>query len=279
MEKYRPIFAENKIKDHLDKVYEACKNGYSISIPRMFEAAIHTKKYAKLLQNKFLYIAKHIDKSKFSTTISLLRYLDSEFETYNILFKFDSIEPQEEAHLCGITEMVTEGKNKTIIVFCNNAFKRNFLKADNTLFQSFYELISHELVHRGQYLLRSYKISYKIMQKILKDKSDIENNSSLSDEQKETLKTRKYLSNRYELMSYANQIVEELRFNGFDNKKIVDVCKSFELPSEYSNGASMYDDFFDKDEKKDLLILKQLFKYMYQYITGIEKHNYLFEGE
>lgn len=279
MEKYQPIFAENKIKDHLDKVYEACKNGCSISIPRMFEAVIHTKKYAKLLQNKFLYIAKHIDKSKFSTTISLLRYLDSEFETYNILFKFDSIEPQEEAHLCGITEMVTEGKNKTIIVFCNNAFKGNLLKADNTLFQSFYELISHELVHRGQYLLRSYKISYKIMQKILKDKSDIENNSSLSDEQKETLKTRKYLSNRYELMSYANQIVEELRFNGFDNKKIIDICKSLELPSEYSNGASMYDDFFDKDEKKDLLILKQLFKYMYQYITGIEKHNYLFEGE
>jgi hypothetical protein len=273
---YKPYFVHNDpIKEHLKRIEEATKQVSTISTPHLFEAVIRTEKYAKLLQIEFIRISNLFKYSNIDSTVPLLRKLDSMFDSYLVKFKFVSIEPEEKEQICGIIDMGTNGENKYITVFCNKNFRSKFLNQDEELFQTFYDLITHELVHRGQFLLRSYKASLDMMNRKIKVDNKITNNNFLSDMDKDRLKVKNYLSMIEEIMAYANQIIEELRFHGLTNKEIIEKIKGLKIDSNLSAGIKMYNDYFSLADKDDLKIIKRLFKYMYQYVVGEEKHSFI----
>lgn len=273
---YKPYFVyKDPIKQHLKRIEEATKQYCTISIPHLFEAVIRTEKYAKLLQQEFIRISNLFNYSNFDTTTSLMRFLDKQFDKYLIRFRFDSTSPEQEEQKCGITEMIISGEDKYINIKCNNNFRKNFLNQNEKLFNTFYELICHELVHRGQLLLKRYKDSVIMMNKRLRDDLKIKSNDDLSEEEKTLLLYKRYLSDVNEIMAYANQIVEELRFKGLSDKNIIQLIKGFKIPSEYSSGAKMYNDYFSITDKNDYKILKKLYSYIYGYVTGEEKHGFI----
>lgn len=273
---YKPYFVRNDpIKKHLEMIYEATRNMCYISIPRMFEVSIRTERYGRLLQKEFIRISNLFKYSDFDTTISLMRFLDLQFEKYLIKFKFDSIVPDQEEQKCGITKMEISGKDKVIYIKCNTAFRKNFLSQNKELFNTFYDLICHELVHRGQLLLRRYKDSIIQMNKRSREELKIKTNDGLSEEEKTVLLYKRYLSDINEIMAYANQIVEELRFKGLSDKEIIQLIKGFKIPGDYSSGAKMYNDYFSVTNKDDYKVLKKLFTYIYGYVTGEEKHEFI----
>lgn len=269
---YKPYFVErDPTKKHIQKIMEAYENGImTISIPGLCESVIRTERYARLLENEFIKSYKLVEHNL--TIIQLLKKLNMIFENYLIRFSFNAEDPEEKEEFCGISNMGTDGKTKTIIVFCNNNFDISFYKQDKELFQTFFELISHELVHRGQFLLRTYEISFEIYNKNLKKLNNINSEPNLTAKERKRLLMREYLSKPEEIMAYANQILEELRFRGFNNKQIIEKLKSLKIDSNLSAGIKMYNDYFSIANKDDLMIIRRLFRYIYEYITGKEKH-------
>lgn len=268
---YKPRFVRHDpTKDHIRRIIEATRNYMTISIPKMCEAVIRTDKYAKLLENELIQSSKSIEKNL--TILQLLKKLNNVFEIYLIKFSFNAEDPKEKEEFCGISRMSLDGKTKIIVVYCNNNFDINFYKQDKTLFQTFFELIAHELSHRGQILLRSYKASLEIYNRDIKKDSKILSNINLDADEKERLLMREHLSRSEEIMAYANQILEELRFQGLNSKQIIEKLKSLKIDSGLSSGMDMYNKYFSISNKDDLVVIKRLFRYIYEYITGKEKH-------
>lgn len=266
---YKPRFVHrDPTKDHIKRIIDATRNYRTISIPGLCEAVIRTDKYARLLKDEFIKSYKLVDKNL--TITQLLKKLNIVFETYSVKFLFNAEDPKNKEEFCGISDMGINGK--IILIYCNNNFDINFYKQDAELFQTFYELILHELAHRGQILLRSYEVSFELYNKDIKNINKIFLDKSLTEKEKKRLLMRRYLSKPEEIMAYANQILEELRFQGLSNKQIIENLKSLKIKPDLSAGMKMYNDYFSISNKDDLVVIRRLFKYIYEYITGKEKH-------
>lgn len=201
-----------------------------------------------MLTNWFQHVIESIKNKTFGESRELTKYLNYFFEEYYIQFSFIGFD--EDSDGSGITKMQTGNKSYTTIVRCNQDFRSNIKTNSQILVQTFYELITHELTHRGQFLLNELNI--------FNDKKNI----------KDKLGWKNYLSQKYELMAYANQAIEELRFEGHSNNDILVMIKSFNFRDSKSTTIKNYMETFDKKVSSDLKILKQLFKYMYEYLMG-----------
>ena len=63
-------------------------------------------------------------------------------------------------------------------------------------------------------------------------------------------------------MAYANMIIEELRFNGYNNKEIIDGIKYDKFGIEDSEFLELYKRNFVSNRK----IIDKLYKYIYAYL-------------
>ena len=81
-----------------------------------------------------------------------------------------------------------------------------------------------------------------------------------------------YLANKREIMSYANQSVEEFRFLGYTNKQIKDKIKSFNCKE--SNILSFYLQIFNDYKTNNIAknVINLFNKYMYMYLSNQGKN-------
>lgn len=216
----------------------------------LLENVLHPEKYLKLLQNFLERKGKSIigrkDNAKF-----FCGYLSRIFKKYNILFVLDTTvsKVQGDEYKLGFTESGYNGGNKNDInIFCNeNIIKAQINKKFYDLFSKYLlKLLGHELIHRIQALnVEDIKLKRMIYQQI-------NPNVDLAG----------YLSNKYEIMARAWQIVEEFRFYGYDDQKIKNV-----LYDRYEPSISISLFYYRNLFKTNTDTMKLLYKYIYLYVV------------
>ena len=117
--------------------------------------------------------------------------------------------------------------------------------AGNPTTKQILNMLGHELIHREQYL----KIEDdKLREKIFKSNLD----------------PKTYLSKKYELMSYAWQIIEFFKLTGKTDEEIKKILQhNSMLKFSFSPVLLFYHETF----KNNPDVLKRLYKYMYEYLT------------
>lgn len=203
------------------------------------EAVIHTDKYLNIIKNDFnLFSIK--DVIEFNS-IQICNYLNK-YILYLYKIKLQLIEGKG-------TYGVIKGKTKydlDIFVYCSQDLNQYF--QSNSLFELFKEklflVLAHELPHRGQYIQVKKHVHIGREVKI-NDLSDL-----------------KYYKQKEELMSFSNMIIEELRFNGYDNNEIIKGIKYDTFDNTDSEFLNFYKVNFDNDKS----VLNQLYKYIYEYL-------------
>jgi hypothetical protein len=255
---YKPYFViKDSEKEFLNKYSESrVQNRYVNSNSIFKEAVIRTNKYANVITDHFRSINKKLKNNIFSQTRELTKELNINFSDYDLKFIFIGQVNPLDVKESGIQEMETGSMSYEINVICNQFFKSNFITSDEKLFGDFYDLMVHELTHRGQLLLKKIK------------------NLEIELSKKTNYGEKQYLSDRYELMAYANQTIEELRFEGYTDNQIIVMIKSFNFKDCKSAIISYYLKVFDKHKNEDLKILKQFFKYIYEYLIGDRKREF-----
>ena len=178
------------------------------------------------------------------------------FYEYDIRFIFIGNDIDENNDKSGINSMRSGNTTYEIQVMCDQYFKYNVSVNSTYLIDTFRDLIKHELTHRGQFLLKKV------------------NKLNMEKERRTEESFKSYLSNKQEIMAYANQAIEELRFEGFTDNEIIIMLKSYNFGSSGSTAIKHYVTTFKKDNSKDLKILKQLYKYMYEYLYGDRKREF-----
>lgn len=256
--RYKPYFViRDPYEEQLTSINKSLINGDEVCFKKIYtlsEAVIRTEKYAELLKIWFEEVIESIKNKTFRETKDVTKYLNYFFDEYGIMFVFTGYDDYSDGS--GISKMQTGSQSYLIQVICNQDFKYNIKINSYFLIQTFYELLVHELTHRGQFLLNKLNL--------LNDKKN----------KKTELGTKNYLSQKHELMAYANQAIEELRFEGFSNKEIIIMIKSFNFKNSHSTTIKNYFEYFNKNNKEDLQILKQFFKYMYEYLYGDIKRSF-----
>lgn len=206
------------------------------------EAVIHTENYTDIIEGKLEQLISYIPLN--DTIENILNFLNKIFNSFNIKFE---VLKEEGISKSGILKAKTLNDSfKTIIIYCTNDFNVNFRTKLNFLkfIEKFLIILSHELVHRGQFLLMQKHIHLKGNQFL--DSEDL-----------------KYYSNKYELMAFANMIIEELRFSKKTNNDILQGIKNNLFTSHDSEFLNFYTINFTKKGDK---ILNQLYNYIFQYI-------------
>jgi hypothetical protein len=214
------------------------------------EAVINVDKYSKLLQDIFYKKIKHDVKNKEFNRIVLQWYFNKIFTPFCITFKIikdEQIKKGYEYRYGLIQAETLMDKCSTIILFCNLNIL-DFNKSD-TIFEEFSRIfikaISHELIHRIQVI----------------EISDLKIKRALANNKKEDFE---YYSTKQELMAYAWEILEELRFSGLTDNEIEKKFKTLNFTVMHSNILNKYLKLYDNHPK----VLQQLYKYIYMYIEG-----------
>jgi hypothetical protein len=174
----------------------------------------------------------------------IINFLDDFFKSYNIVF-----EVMEDRGKNGIVKGRCK-RDLKIIIFCTedfNIYFENKYKFSRFLDQCIF-VLSHELVHRGQYI-QVYKHLH--INKTNNGKDIDINNVDI-----------KHYSNVDEIMAYANLIIEELRFNGYNNEEILKGIKNDEFGIENSEFLELYRINFKNNKK----IIDRLYKNIYMYL-------------
>lgn len=220
----------------------------SISDKTFNEAVFRTDKYSKILYD---YIGNIIEENK----NSILKYdyqicslLTSKFNKYNIIF-VPSGTYKNNGILSGINEM-DAGTNSLIIrISCALNIGELFKNKNLQLYflRDFKELISHELVHRAQYIgVKDIKLEKDINKYFPQNPPP------------------KYYKMKFEIMGYACQVVEELRIKGLSDENILSFIKNRESFKNYN--CNIYD-FYLKNFKNTKTFMK-FTKYIYEYLKG-----------
>jgi len=255
MKRYTSYFVKNDpYSKQLNIIRRESKKGFEVCFKHLAtleEAVIRTEKYAYQLKGWFEYFLFEAKNINFIITQDLTKALTEHFEPYGIEFHFTGNNPESDGS--GIYRMQSGNKTYVIQVKCDQNFKQNAKSQSPLLIQTFYELLTHELTHRGQFLLRNIHKMEK--EKYISSTEDF----------------KKYLSQKAELMAYANQAIEELRFEGLSDKEILIKVKSFDFKETKSAAILNYMKYFNKNDKKDYMIFKQLLRYMVEYLTGERK--------
>jgi hypothetical protein len=174
----------------------------------------------------------------------LCKYLSNLLKNYKILFVYENTDDEN--------NFFSKGKYNHIsdIISIPCLSKINYIVKDDNFFtlflKTFQPLIGHELVHRMEYIQRA-----------------LENLSNKRDNDK----IKKYLSDHDEIMSYAWQSVEELRYRFGEDQEILKLVKS-DSPIKYrvSYALTIYKVNFSLDDK----VTKLLYKYIYLYLDSNE---------
>ena len=234
-------------KDH-KRINDAFEGGYYTSLSRYHEAVIRTDRYASILRDRFEYLMFHVSRI-FPDEASLVAFLNKQFESHMIVFKTTNKDVSSSDYdvMCGIEEMRCNPVTKEIQILTNNNFRVKFFNKDSELLETFYELILHELVHRGKSILSNYEALQKEFKKFINSRKSIKQ-LNMPDKEKLYLDARLYLSRKDEIMAYANQIVQEMRFNGFSDKYIIDHAKRFDISEDEAFPLKNYYVYFRKDD-------------------------------
>lgn len=256
MQRYKRKYIECYIPDS-DRWLKAIKekqkeiiDGYefhTVGISMFYEAVIRVDDYSDLLikkLNKFYlkYQGEKLENKK------IIELLNNEFKSYNIIFIFSSIKENDEENT-GINLMDTgikKGNIIDILIICNSLLNKMLIDNFKSFKEKFQILIKHELIHKGQFL----KIADEDLRlKVLKDKQ----------------KTMAYMEQYHEIMAYANNIIEELRFDGYGDDKILQTVK--DKKQNESGTLDLYINLFKiKEDKPE--VLHRLYKYIYEYLKG-----------
>ena len=216
------------------------------------EAIVDPVKYSEPIKKKFDTISKYFTKNKGlkDTCIKLSALL----RKYHIKFIPEStIEPNDILSIFGFNRGgCLLDKHLTIVIYCNENLLKlfNVSKAYSTFERAFFNVLKHELIHRGQYI--------KISNKRIREKLNYSKNPNKID---------RYLNDKQEIMAYAWQIIEYYRLMGLSKEKILTVLKRPRNTFEFENNIlSSYiranDDKVVTDDS-----LKLLYKYAYLYAT------------
>lgn len=260
IKRYKPYFViKDPFTKQLNSVNKAKKEGFEVSFKTLHsleEAVIRTEKYGKLLTDWFIQVIEPIKGKTFFETRELTKYLNYYFEEYDIRFAFNGTSPDEDNDKSGIYEMRSGDTTYEIRVCCDQYFKHNVSINSPYLIDTFKDLIIHELTHRGHSLLKKV------------------NKLNITKENKSEIEFKNYLSQKHEIMAHANEAIEELRFEGFTNKDIIIMLKSYNFGRSGSTAIKHYMTTFNKKDPKDIKIIKQLYKYMYEYLYGDIKRDF-----
>jgi len=215
---------------------------YYHQLGRIQEAVVHVDKYLNILKDKLSELKREL---KFFRG-DALQLFNEKFYGYKIKFVvIDS--PNSNRGL------VKGNCNKdNIIIYVTDDFymhtSKDFLDVFNVFTQELLLLLSHELVHRGQYYIRSGdKLNFYNFDGNISGGVDIE-----------------YLKNPQEIMAYALMYIESLRYSGFQNEDILKMLQSGNFARSQSLHITFYLNDMKTHNKNAFLKFR---KYIYQYIA------------
>jgi hypothetical protein len=212
------------------------------------EAVFRPDNYATELYNIMVDIIGANKNSDLKYDYQICKLLTDKYSKYNIVFIAEGTY-YNNGYFSGINEMQSGEKTLLIKVLCSlsisNLFKDTELKRE--FLKEFKQLISHELVHRGQFIsFNRNKIQNELIQ-FSKHKTDLA-----------------YYSLKHEIMAYACLIVEELRFQDLEDSDILLFIKNRENFKRYeSKTYDLYKEFYGNSN-----VFERLLKYIYEYIKG-----------
>jgi len=212
-------------------------------IESLKETVIHINRYLDILKDELNYIERIL---KVSKNIDTLQLFNEIFSKYKIVFDLvaDNSNNQS-AFIKGTTQRAN------ITIFVNENFYKytsiNYLDVFNGFKKECLLLFGHELVHRGQYYVRTG------------DKINFYNFDG------ENEPNENYLSNPQEMMAYAWMYIESLHYAGFKDDEIFNMVKTGNLRKVWS----LHIDFYLSDMKiLNLKVYKRFLRYIYQYLEN-----------
>jgi hypothetical protein len=247
MKRYKPF----KFND--TEVIERAKKSHFFN-----EAVFRSDNYANELYSLMIKTLKDNKNPSLKYDVQICKFLTSIFSKYNIIFIPEG-NYYNNGFASGINEMQSGEQTLLIKVLCSLSIDKIF---DSPIIQQeflkeFKQLISHELVHRGQYIIFNKN-------KVIKDKIYFSKNKT----------GLAYYSQKHEIMAYACLIVEELRFQDLTDKDILLFCKNRENFKNYScETFDMYKEVYGNSN-----VFERLLKYIYEYLKGDLTKNILKVG-
>lgn len=235
------------------KKYFDANKYLSITIPELLiENVVHPEKYVKLLQDVLIKLQKRFVGKK-ETAHFICWLLSKRFKKYGITFILIGEVRKGDKYKLGLTKSGYNGGDKNDIdIYCNENITK--IQVDKKFYDLFskhlLELFGHELIHRIQAL----------------NVEDIKLRGMIYQQPDPNINVKAYLANKYEIMSRAWQIVEECRFYGYDDNKIIDTIQRKKY-APISTSLMAYRGLFETNNKEDAVTLKLLYKYIYLYVV------------
>lgn len=231
MKKYKKIFEDSDLA--LSELHD--KGAFINCLEYLMESIIKPELYIENLLN-ILDDNKNILK-KYTHPEDLVKALSNLYKNHKIEFKVYNM---------NLDSFIYLGSHTIDTIYLNCTPKIIYAYKDYTNFKiQFEKFLKHEIIHREQFnRINNEDIIKKILNQ---DKSS----------------QIKYFSQKYEIMSYAWQIVYDFRIAGKDDKIIKKlVSKQSFVANRFSIPLQRYKKLF----KKDSDTLKLLYKYIYMYL-------------
>jgi len=247
MKRYKSVF------DRLNEPVNTFYNGEYHTPPSrtsefLVEAVYRPDKYVNIVYNHLKSILKIYNKS-FKYGELVCEFLTDKFKEFNIIFNYEG-SFNSDGRKYAINSMDTGVNSLTITIQCSPIIDQLFLSIDlqKLFLQYFKELIGHELIHRSQ----SISIKNYTLQKYINKYINIAQGVG-------------YYADKAELMSYAWQIIEELRFQGAYDMDILEYIKDIGKHPGYS--CLIYEEVYLK-YYRNTMVINRLIKYIYEYLKG-----------
>lgn len=235
----------SKINETLNFVNSKNKKYFSFTIlqEKVIEVDLYVKLVLKILDDFYKeYKGNLFNAEKVVNALNII------FKTYKFIFKYKGF-PNKDIEKSGINFMATEVNKKDkfpyIYIYCNS-YLGNCIETNlnyKKFRQKFKKLIEHEFIHRSQFLLMAdEELRYRV------NTEPYENDEE-------------YFSNYREIMTYAKQMIEELRFEGKTNQEILNIVKN-----NIGKESSILDLYIQLFKNKNDKVLKRLYKYIYEYL-------------
>jgi uncharacterized protein YfkK (UPF0435 family) len=226
-----------------DEIFRSSQKSHFLN-----EAVFRPDNYAKELYNIMVDIIGGNQNSKLKYDYQICKLLTDHYSKYNIVFIPEG-EYYNNGYKSGINSMESGEKSLLIRVLCSLSIDTLFKSQDvrREFLKDFKQLISHELVHRGQYISFTINNVKKDLIQFSKNKTDLA-----------------YYSLKPEIMAYACLIVEELRYQDLEDVEILKFINKRENFKQYE--CRVYDLY--KEFYGDSNVFERLLKYIYEYIKG-----------
>jgi hypothetical protein len=229
------------------KEYDRCMSRYISKFERvtnLFESVIHIDKYIHILQDLIRQEQSTI--FNFEELEDRFNHFKSIFIPYKIKFENTNI------FLSGgvkkaksYKENITVYVGENVLDFFDNEISFNLFR------KRLIPLIGHELIHRGQYYIRTADfINFYVFEDEIEDPN--------------------YYKYPEEIMAYAWMAIENMRHHGYPDNKIIARINSDNIgPAEMGISYLYISTIKEKNEK----VYKRFLKYMYQYLNDPIKYD------